>query len=39
MFGVRYANVILRTWWRARRSAGQPAPAAAVEPEVEQVRG
>jgi glycosyltransferase involved in cell wall biosynthesis len=41
MFGVRYANVILRTWWRARRSAGQPASAAAVErePEVEQVRG
>jgi glycosyltransferase involved in cell wall biosynthesis len=39
MFGVRYANVILRTWWRARRSAGQVASAAAVEPEVEQVRG
>jgi glycosyltransferase involved in cell wall biosynthesis len=39
MFGVRYANVILRTWWRARRSAGQAATAAAVEPEVEQVRG
>jgi glycosyltransferase involved in cell wall biosynthesis len=39
MFGVRYANVILRTWWRARRSVGQAASAAAVEPEVEQVRG
>jgi glycosyltransferase involved in cell wall biosynthesis len=39
MFGVRYANVLLRTWWRARRSAGQLPAAAAVEPEVEQVRG
>jgi hypothetical protein len=41
MFGVRYANVILRTWWRARRSAGQAAgvPAVEREPEVEQVRG
>jgi glycosyltransferase involved in cell wall biosynthesis len=37
MFGVRYANVILRTWWRARRSAGQAASAATVP--VEQVRG
>jgi hypothetical protein len=39
MFGVRYANVILRTWWRARRSAKlqiEPEPAAV---EVEQVRG
>jgi glycosyltransferase involved in cell wall biosynthesis len=45
MFGVRYANVILRTWWRARRSAKlqpQPQPQPQPEPaavEVEQVRG
>jgi glycosyltransferase involved in cell wall biosynthesis len=37
MFGVRYANVILRTWWRARRSAARATNAAAVG--VEQARG
>jgi glycosyltransferase involved in cell wall biosynthesis len=39
MFGVRYANVLLRTWWRARRTAVPVTTTAAVEPEVEQVRG
>jgi glycosyltransferase involved in cell wall biosynthesis len=37
MFGVRYANVILRTWWRARRSPQLATHAATVG--VEQVRG
>jgi glycosyltransferase involved in cell wall biosynthesis len=47
MFGVRYANVLLRTWWRARRSVKlhtepEPEPESQSEPadvEVEQVRG
>ena len=30
LYGLRYARVILRTWWRERRSAGRPARAAAT---------
>jgi glycosyltransferase involved in cell wall biosynthesis len=39
MFGVRYANVLLRTWWRARRSAKLHTQAEPAEVEFEQVRG
>jgi hypothetical protein len=39
MFGVRYANVLLRTWWRARRSAKLHTQSEPAEVEFEQVRG
>ncbi|MBS2965416.1 glycosyltransferase family 2 protein [Actinocrinis puniceicyclus] len=30
VYGFRYARVVLRTWWRERRRAGQPPSAVAV---------
>jgi hypothetical protein len=26
LYGLRYARVVVRTWWRERRAAGRPIP-------------